>query len=122
MKRQVITAVKAATRNKHQPLNEYVSFSRPLTSSDGESATIGDLIPDKGRSPEDIVIGQETFHGLLDILTGELSYLEYSVLKLYLEGEPYETIAEELAEDPKVVDNALQRVKRKAQEYLGIQK
>lgn len=120
MRRQLITAIKTANRLKHEPLNEYVSFSHTLANQngDGEGLTLGDALPDNGRLPEDIVIGNETFEGLIDILSSELSYLEYSALKMYLEGEPYETMAKELAEDTKTIDNALQRVKRKILEYL----
>ena len=120
VRRQVITAVMTANRLKHEPLNEYVSFSHAPANQngDGEGLALGDALPDKARLPEDIVIGNETFEGLIDILSSELSYIEYSAFKMYLEGESYETMAEELAGDTKVIDNALQRVKRKMLEYL----
>jgi RNA polymerase sporulation-specific sigma factor len=123
MRHQLITAIKTANRFKHEALNEYVSFGHMLANQngDGEGLTLGDAQPDKGRLPEDIVVGKEIFNDLIDILSSELSYLEHSALKMHLEGESYETMAEELAEDTKTIDNALQRVKRKVLEYLEAQ-
>jgi RNA polymerase sporulation-specific sigma factor len=123
MRRQLITTIKKANRLKHEPLNEYVSFSHTPANQngDGEGLTFGDTLPARARLPEDLVIGNETFEGLIDILSSELSYLEYSALKMYLEGHSYEIMAEELAEDTKTIDNALQRVKRKILEYQRLE-
>jgi RNA polymerase sporulation-specific sigma factor len=113
--RQIITAIKTATRFKHAPLNTYVSFSHTPAGqeSDGD-CTLGDALP--GPSVDDpsvCVISTEELQSLVFTLGTGLSKLEADALKLYLEGESYETMAEELGCDTKTIDNALQRVKRK---------
>ncbi|HET9721795.1 MAG TPA: sigma factor, partial [Candidatus Saccharimonadales bacterium] len=82
VRRQIITTIKTANRFKHEALNNYVSFSHTPGNhnDDGEGLTLGDALPDNGRLPEDIVVGKETLEGLIDILSSELSYLEYSAL------------------------------------------
>jgi len=122
MTRQLITAIKTATRFKHEPLNQYVSFAHTPADKNGEKGgmTLGEMLPDSSRSPEDIVISTESLKSIVELLLSGLSYTEYSALKMYLEGESYETMAEELGEDTKAIDNALQRVKRKMSERLGI--
>jgi RNA polymerase sporulation-specific sigma factor len=113
--RQIITAIKTATRYKHAPLNSYVSFSHTPAGqeSDGD-CTLGDALP--GPSVDDpsvCVISTEELQSLVFTLGSGLSKLEADALKLYLEGESYETMAERLDCDTKTIDNALQRVKRK---------
>ena len=113
--RQIITAIKTATRYKHSPLNSYVSFSHTPAGqeSDGD-CTLGDALP--GPSVDDpsvCVISTEELQSLVFTLGSGLSKLEADALKLYLEGESYETMADELGCDTKTIDNALQRVKRK---------
>jgi RNA polymerase sporulation-specific sigma factor len=113
--RQIITAIKTATRFKHAPLNSYVSFSHTPAGqeSDGD-CTLGDALP--GPSVDDpsvCVISTEELQSLVFTLGSGLSKLEADALKLYLEGESYETMAERLDCDTKTIDNALQRVKRK---------
>jgi RNA polymerase sporulation-specific sigma factor len=113
--RQIITAIKTATRYKHAPLNTYVSFSHTPAGqeSDGD-CTLGDALP--GPSVDDpsvCVISTEELQSLVFTLGSGLSKLEADALKLYLEGESYETMAERLGCDTKTIDNALQRVKRK---------
>jgi RNA polymerase sporulation-specific sigma factor len=113
--RQIITAIKTATRFKHAPLNTYVSFSHTPAGqeSDGD-CTLGDALP--GPSVDDpsvCVISTEELQSLVFTLGSGLSKLEADALKLYLEGESYETMAERLGCDTKTIDNALQRVKRK---------
>ena len=113
--RQIITAIKTATRYKHAPLNSYVSFSHTPAGqeSDGD-CTLGDALP--GPSVDDpsvCVISTEELQSLVFTLGTGLSKLEADALKLYLEGESYETMAERLGCDTKTIDNALQRVKRK---------
>jgi len=113
--RQIITAIKTATRYKHAPLNTYVSFSHTPAGqeSDGD-CTLGDALP--GPSVDDpsvCVISTEELQSLVFTLGSGLSNLEADALKLYLEGESYETMAELLGCDTKTIDNALQRVKRK---------
>src|SRR5437879_6644747 len=113
--RQIITAIKTATRFKHAPLNTYVSFSHTPAGQESEAdCTLGDALP--GPSVDDpsvCVISTEELQSLVFTLGSGLSKLEADALKLYLEGESYETMAERLGCDTKTIDNALQRVKRK---------
>src|SRR5262244_3353104 len=113
--RQIITAIKTATRFKHSPLNTYVSFSHTPAGQESDSeCTLGDALP--GPSVDDpsvCVISTEELQSLVFTLGSGLSKLEADALKLYLEGESYETMAERLDCDTKTIDNALQRVKRK---------
>jgi RNA polymerase sporulation-specific sigma factor len=113
--RQIITAIKTATRFKHAPLNTYVSFSHTPAGQESEGdCTLGDALP--GPSVDDpsvCVISTEELQSLVFTLGTGLSKLEADALKLYLEGESYEEMAERLGCDTKTIDNALQRVKRK---------
>ena len=113
--RQIITAIKTATRYKHAPLNSYVSFSHTPAGQESEGdCTLGDALP--GPSVDDpsvCVISTEELQSLVFTLGSGLSKLEADALKLYLEGESYEEMAERLGCDTKTIDNALQRVKRK---------
>src|SRR4249920_778802 len=113
--RQIITAIKTATRFKHAPLNTYVSFSHTPAGQDGESdCTLGDALPGPSvDDPSTCVISTEELQSLVFTLGTGLSQLEADALKLYLEGESYEEMAERLGCDTKTIDNALQRVKRK---------
>jgi len=113
--RQIITAIKTATRFKHAPLNTYVSFSHTPAGqeSDGE-CSLGDALPGPGvDDPAVCVISTEELQSLVFTLGSGLSELEADALRLYLEGESYEQMAEDLECDTKTIDNALQRVKRK---------
>jgi RNA polymerase sporulation-specific sigma factor len=113
--RQIITAIKTATRFKHAPLNTYVSFSHTPAGqeSDGD-CTLGDALPGPGvNEPSVCVISTEELQSLVGCLGTGLSGLESDSLRLYLEGSSYEQMAEELGCDTKTIDNALQRVKRK---------
>jgi RNA polymerase sporulation-specific sigma factor len=113
--RQIITAIKTATRFKHTPLNQYVSFSHTPAGqeSDGE-CTLGDALPGPAvREPSVMVISTEELQSLIMCLGTGLSPLEADALRLYLEGASYEDMAERLGCDTKTIDNALQRVKRK---------
>jgi RNA polymerase sigma-H factor len=113
--RQIITAIKTATRFKHSPLNTYVSFSHTPAGqeSDGD-CTLGDALPGPGvDEPSVVVISSEELQSLVFCLGTGLSELESESLRLYLEGCSYEQMAEELGCDTKTIDNALQRVKRK---------
>jgi RNA polymerase sporulation-specific sigma factor len=118
--RQIITAVKTATRNKHTPLNSYVSFSQtPSAGGDDGEPTMADLLPGSTvHDPVNQVISSEEIRSLVDCITGALSDLESKVLSLYLDGRSYEEVAERLECDTKTVDNALQRVKRKVGVHL----
>jgi len=118
--RQIITAVKTATRNKHTPLNQYVSFSSSPAGQQGDGEpTLDEFLPGPSvDDPASRVISSEELRALLDCLSAELSELESEVLSLYLDGRPYEEIAERTGRDTKTVDNALQRVKRKVGAHL----
>jgi RNA polymerase sporulation-specific sigma factor len=113
--RQIITAIKTATRFKHAPLNTYISFSHTPAGQDGEGeCTLGDALPGPGvNDPAICVISTEELQSLVFTLGTGLSPLEAEALRLYLEGLSYEQMAEELGCDTKTIDNALQRVKRK---------
>ncbi|NLT06649.1 MAG: RNA polymerase sporulation sigma factor SigH [Solirubrobacterales bacterium] len=118
--RQIITAVKTSTRNKHTPLNEYVSFSQTPAASGGEGdPTLDEMLPGSPvHDPVNQVISSEELHSLVGCLSSVLSELESSVLGLYLDGHSYEAVSERLGCDTKTVDNALQRVKRKVGAHL----
>jgi RNA polymerase sporulation-specific sigma factor len=113
--RQIITAIKTATRFKHAPLNTYISFSHTPAGQESDSeCTLGDALPGPSvNDPSVCVISTEELQSLVFTLGTGLSQLETDALKLYLEGSSYEEMAEELACDTKTIDNALQRVKRK---------
>jgi RNA polymerase sigma-H factor len=113
--RQIITAIKTATRFKHAPLNTYVSFSHTPAGQESESeCTLGDALPGPSvDEPSVCVISTEELQSLVFTLGTGLSRLESDALRLYLEGSSYEEMAEELGCDTKTIDNALQRVKRK---------
>jgi RNA polymerase sporulation-specific sigma factor len=113
--RQIITAIKTATRFKHAPLNTYVSFSHTPAGQDADSeCTLGDALPGPGvDDPAVVVISTQELQSLIGCLGTGLSSLESDALRLYLEGDSYELMAEKLGCDTKTIDNALQRVKRK---------
>ena len=117
--RQIITAVKTATRNKHMPLNQYVSFATtPAGAADGE-ATLEEVLPGSPvHDPVNQVISTEELRSLVDCLSSTLSELESRVLALYLDGRSYEEVGGIVGCDTKTVDNALQRVKRKVSTHL----
>jgi RNA polymerase sporulation-specific sigma factor len=119
--RQIITAVKTATRNKHTPLNQYVSFSSSPAGASGDSeATLDEVLPGSTtHDPVNQVISSEELRSLVACLSTVLSELESRVLSLYLDGYSYEQIGDKLACDTKTVDNALQRVKRKVGSHLA---
>jgi RNA polymerase sporulation-specific sigma factor len=112
--RQIITAIKAATRFKHVPLNQYVSFSQTPAGQDDSDCTLGDALPGPGiDDPAIRVISTEELQSLVFCLGTGLSSLESDALRCYMEGLSYEEMAVELGCDTKTIDNALQRVKRK---------
>jgi RNA polymerase sporulation-specific sigma factor len=113
--RQIITAIKTATRFKHAPLNTYVSFSQTPAGQESEGdCTLGDALPGPSvDEPSICVISTEELQSLVFCLGTGLSKLEADALRFYLEGSSYEEMAEQLAVDTKTIDNALQRVKRK---------
>lgn len=116
--RQMITAIKAATRQKHMPLNSYVSLNKPIYTEESER-TLMDMLSERAiTDPEELLISQEQFKDTEVMMGKMLSNLEWEVLLAYLDGKPYQTIAEETGRSIKSIDNALQRVKRKLDKYL----
>ncbi|MCX7923699.1 MAG: RNA polymerase sporulation sigma factor SigH [Clostridia bacterium] len=116
--RQIITAIKTATRQKHIPLNSYISLNRPIFDEESDR-TLMDMISEESISdPEEMIINREEFNGIEAKMGEILSGLEWEVLSLYLQGKSYQEIAEELDRHVKSIDNALQRVKRKLEKYL----
>lgn len=116
--RQIITAIKTATRQKHIPLNSYVSLNKPLYDEESDR-TLLDIIIEGGTSnPEDMIINQENLGHIHQKMSEVLSGLEQEVLSAYLDGKSYQEIAESLGRHVKSIDNALQRVKRKLERYL----
>jgi RNA polymerase sporulation-specific sigma factor len=113
--RQIITAIKTATRLKHAPLNTYVSFSHTPAGQESESeCSLGDALPASHvHEPAVKVVSTEELQSLVGCLSTSLSPLEADALRLYLEGSSYDQMAEQLGCDTKTIDNALQRVKRK---------
>jgi len=117
--RQIITAVKTATRNKHTPLNQYVSFSQSPAAAGDSDTTLDEILPGPTvNDPVNQVIATEELASLVACMSAVLSELESRVLSLYLDGHSYEVVAEKLECDTKTVDNALQRVKRKVGTHL----
>ena len=117
--RQIITAIKTASRQKHTPLNSYLSLSHSPSNHDEGECSLGDILPGSPiHDPLNQVISSEEVDSLKDCLNRLLSDLETKVLKLYLEGRSYEAIASRLGCDTKSVDNALQRIKRKVDLHL----
>ncbi len=118
--RQIITAVKTSTRNKHVPLNQYVSFSSsPSSGDDDGDQTLDEMLPGSHvHDPAVQVISSEELASLVECLSTALSELEGDVLRLYLDGYSYEQIGDRIGCDAKTVDNALQRVKRKVGSHL----
>ena len=117
--RQIITAIKTATRQKHIPLNSYISLDKPLHDEDS-NRTLWDKLTVNLSNPEDHYISQEEFHDIEDKISQILSDLERKVLMLYLDGRSYQEIAVDLNRHVKSIDNALQRVKRKLEKYLKV--
>lgn len=118
--RQMITAIKAATRQKHQPLNSYISLNKPVYEEESEQ-TYMDFLQSGSESllnPEALLIGQENKNFLESQMIKNLSKFETRVLSLYLQGRSYFEIANALQKPEKSIDNALQRVKKKLERFL----
>jgi len=116
--RQMITAIKTATRQKHIPLNSYVSLNKPMYDEESDRTLMDVLSGSRISDPEELVISQEEFNDIESKMNGFLSPLEWQVLMYYLEGKSYQEIADDLCRHVKSIDNALQRVKRKLERYL----
>ncbi|MCT2536619.1 RNA polymerase sporulation sigma factor SigH [Aquibacillus koreensis] len=118
--RQIITAIKTATRQKHIPLNSYVSLDKPIYDEESDRTLLDVIAGSKTIDPQELIVNREKF-GDMEIKMSELlSELERQVLSLYLDGRTYQEISVELNRHVKSIDNALQRVKRKLERYLEI--
>ena len=116
--RQIITAIKTATRQKHIPLNSYVSLNKPIYDDESERTLLDVLSGTRISNPEELVISQEDFNSIECKIEELLSDLDWNVLSSYLQGKSYQEIAADLNRHVKSIDNALQRVKRKLERYL----
>ncbi|MHB0884666.1 MAG: RNA polymerase sporulation sigma factor SigH [Bacillota bacterium] len=116
--RQIITAIKTATRQKHIPLNSYVSLNKPIYDEDSDRTLLDVLSGSKITDPEELIISREEFGDIEEKMGEILSDLEWKVLMSYLDGKSYQEIAVDLKRHVKSIDNALQRVKRKLERYL----
>ncbi len=116
--RQIITAIKTATRQKHIPLNSYVSLNKPIYDEESDRTLMDVLTGNHVADPEEMIISREEMEDMESEMTGALSELEMQVLVSYLDGRSYQEIADDLDRHIKSVDNALQRIKRKIEKYL----
>lgn len=118
--RQIITAIKTATRQKHIPLNTSISLDKPVYAEDSERTLLDMVAGPALDDPEDLIIHREDFVHMEKEMNKVLSGLEKQVLALYLEGQSYQEISDELNRQVKSVDNALQRIKRKLERYMQV--
>lgn len=117
--RQIITAIKTATRQKHTPLNSYVSLTNPVGDGrDSDRVVMDFLVSDNALDPAELVISTEEAQSIKTNFGKMLSGLETEVLRLYIQGRSYQEIAENLDRHVKSIDNALQRIKRKVEQHL----
>ncbi|MBE7054202.1 MAG: RNA polymerase sporulation sigma factor SigH [Ruminococcaceae bacterium] len=116
--RQIITAIKTATRQKHIPLNSYISLNKPMYDEESEHTLLDTIVENKKFDPEEIMITKESFSSIEEKMNDSLSKLEWNVLSLYLEGKSYNEIATLLNKCEKSIDNALQRIKKKVSKIL----
>lgn len=118
--RQIITDIKTATRQKHIPLNSYVSLNKPLYDDESDRTLLDVISGGKVTDPEELIISSEELYSMENKIVELLSDLEWEVLMAYLDGKSYQEIADELKRHVKSIDNALQRVKRKLERYLEL--
>ena len=116
--RQIITAIKTATRQKHIPLNTYISLNKPIYDEESDRTLLDVLSEAKVTDPEELVISKEEMNHIQNEIGGVLSGLEMEVLLSYLDGKSYQEIACDLDRHAKSIDNALQRVKRKLEKCI----
>ena len=116
--RQIITAIKTATRQKHVPLNSYVSLNKPIYDEESDRTLMDVIVEGHAQNPEELIIGRENLLSIRDRADQVLSSLEQEVLRAYLDGKSYQEIADKLGRHVKSIDNALQRVKRKLEKSL----
>ena len=117
--RQIITAIKTATRQKHVPLNSYVSLNKPIYDEESDRTLMDVIVEGRAQNPEELIIGRENIVSIRDRVDQVLSDLEQDVLNAYLDGKSYQEIADKLGRHVKSIDNALQRVKRKLERFLS---
>ena len=117
IKNRLLSAIKAATRDKHTPLNTYISFETPLFNGNDNHYAYS-TGHERLENPEDVIISREAYQERLDVLKGQLSGFEAKILGLYLNGLSYSEIASEVTKSPKSVDNAVQRIRRKLAQQL----
>jgi RNA polymerase sporulation-specific sigma factor len=118
--RQILTAIKTANRNKHQPLNSSVSLDAPVYGDDSGDRSVGDnIVAPVSSDPAEMVISAQEIEAIRDTMKESLTELEGDVLRLYMDGKSYEEIAGALGNHVKSIDNALQRIKRKLQKHLA---
>ncbi|MFZ4454375.1 RNA polymerase sporulation sigma factor SigH [Salibacterium aidingense] len=118
--RQIITAIKTATRQKHMPLNSYVSLDKPLYEEESERTLLDVLCESNVSDPEELLVNREEYSDIEGRIGEILSDLEQKVLMLYLDGRSYQEISGELKRHVKSIDNALQRVKRKLEKCVEV--
>ena len=116
--RQIITAIKTATRQKHLPLNTYISLNQPAYDEESERMMIDMLAEKESFNPEEIMISKERVSNMMNKMVEVLSKFELQVLNLFLAGKSYSEIAKKLNKTEKSIDNALQRIKKKVEKYL----
>ncbi len=116
--RQIITAIKTATRQKHIPLNSYISLDKPIYDEESDRTLMDVITGAKISNPEELILIREKYMRIEDKISELLSDLERRVLALYLDGQSYQEISEELNRHVKSIDNALQRVKKKLERFL----
>lgn len=116
--RQIITAIKTATRQKHIPLNSYISLNKPIFDEESDRTLLDVVSSECISDPEEMIISREEYVNIENKMGELLSGLEWEVLISYLDGKSYQEIAVDLKRHVKSIDNALQRVKRKLERYL----
>lgn len=120
VKRQIITAIKTATRQKHIPLNSYISLNKPIYDDESDRTLLDVLAARRSMNPETLYISKEEVDSIKKEIGKHLSKMEWEVLNCYLAGESYQEIAEDLNRPVKSIDNALQRVKKKLEKYMEV--
>ncbi len=118
--RQIITAIKTATRQKHIPLNSYISLDKPLYDEESDRTLLDVICGSRVTDPEELFINQEKYEDMELKMEELLSELERQVLALYLDGRSYQEISVDLNRHVKSIDNALQRVKRKLERHVDL--
>jgi len=117
--RQIMTAIKTASRQKHIPLNTYVSLNKPLYSEDSDKSYMDTIIQNRKEDPESLYIDTEKTREINSKIKNSLSDFEYKVLRLYLQGVSYLSIAKVLDKEEKAIDNAIQRIRKKLSRNLS---